>query len=79
MTPLFPITADTRLQDIIDAYPWLKGEAIQLDERFKLLDSPLAKMLIRKATVADASKRTGFPTDQIIAEINKMIDRHAGA
>ena len=62
--------------DIMAAYPWLKGEAIALDERFRLLDSPLARILLKKATILDASKRTGYPVQEIIAEINKMVDKH---
>ena len=61
------LTEETMLKDIMAEYPWLKGEAIKLDERFKLLDSPLAKMLLRKATIADASKRTGFPAALILS------------
>ena len=70
------ITKDTMLKDIMAEYPWLKDEAIRLDSRFKLLDSPLAKILLRKATVSDASQRTGYPVETIIAEITKMIDKH---
>ena len=70
------IAEDTMLKDIQAAYPWLIDEAIRLDDRFKLLNSPLGRLLLKKATVADASRYTGFPTDQIIAEITKMIDQH---
>ena len=76
MERLLLLEENTRLTDIMDAYPWLKGEAIALDERFRLLDSPLARILLKKATILDASKRTGYPVQEIIAEINKMVDRH---
>lgn len=76
MEQKLPLTEETPLKDIMAAYPWLKDEAIRLDARFKLLDSPLAKMLLKKATIADASKRTGFPAKDIISEITKMVENH---
>ncbi len=76
MERLLALSEDTPLQDIMAAYPWLKDEAIRLDDRFKLLDSPLARLLLKKATIKDASCRTGFPVSKIIAQINKMVDGH---
>jgi len=76
MERLLPLNESTPLKDIMAAYPWLKDEAIRLDKRFKLLDSPLARLLLNKATIQDASKRTGYPASEIIAQINKMVDEH---
>lgn len=76
MEPKINITLQTPVRDIMAAYPWLKDEAVKIDERFKLLDSPLVKLLIQKATVADAGKYAGFPPETIIAEIGKMVAQH---
>lgn len=73
---LLPLQEETRLKDLMAAYPWLKEEAVKLDRRFQMLDSPLGKMLLKKATIADASRYTGFGTGEIIAEITKMITTH---
>ena len=35
-----------------------------------------SRILLKKATILDASKRTGYPVQEIIAEINKMVDKH---
>ena len=78
MEQKLPLNEDTPLKDIMAAYPWLKDEAMKLDARLKLLDSPLAKLLLNRATIRDASRRTGFPAGDIIAEIQKMVDRHPG-
>ena len=69
-------TQDTLLKDILAQYPWLKEEAIRQDDRFKMLDSPLGRILLKKATIADASKYSGFPAEEIIGEIQRMIQRH---
>ena len=33
-------------------------------------------MLIKRATLADASKRSGYPVDEIIRQMQKLIDEH---
>ena len=73
---VLPLRADTKLTDILAAYPWLKEEAMKLDKRFQMLDSPLGKMLLKKATISDASRYTGFGVEEIIAQITQMIAHH---
>ena len=76
MEQKLPLTEETPLREIMDAYPWLKDEAVRMDARFKALDNPLVKLLIKKATIADASRRTGFKAQDIISEIEKMVENH---
>ena len=76
---MMTIREDTPLRDILAVYPWLIDEAVRLDDRFRLLKTPIGRMLLKKATVADASARTGFPSHQIIAEITKMIEAHGAS
>ena len=70
------ITKDTKLKEILTEYPWLIDEAVELNPAFRALRSPLAKALIARANVAEASRRTGIDTDTIIAEIENMIAKH---
>ena len=67
---------NTKLADILAAYPWLPDEAEKLDKRLEVINNPLVKMFIRRATLADASKRSGYPVDEIIREMQKLIDEH---
>jgi hypothetical protein len=67
---------NTKLADILAAYPWLPEAAPKLDKRLEIINSPLVKMFIRRATLADASKRSGYPVDEIIREMQKLIDEH---
>ena len=69
-------TPETKVKDILAAYPWLPEAAAKLDKRLEIINSPLVKMLIRRATLADASKRSGYPVDEIIREMQKLIDEH---
>ena len=70
------LTEKTKLKDILNEYPWLIDEAVQIDEQFKKLRSPLGKLLIAKADIAEASRRTGVDAGTIIEKIDEMIEAH---
>ena len=70
------ITAETRLSDLIAQYPWLKEEMVKVNEKFKMLSSPVGKLMMRKATIAEMSKRSGMDDDTIISRINELINNH---
>ncbi len=70
------INAQTKLTDILDKYPWLPDELAMLDGRFKIIKTPVGKMMIKNATIADAVKKTGLQEDVLIAELNKLIAAH---
>ncbi len=67
------LTKDTKLKDILAAYPWLIDAAAEIDPRFRALRSPLGKLLIARADIAEASRRTGVDTETIIEKIEEMI------
>ena len=67
------LTKDTKLKEILAAYPWIIDEAVKLDPRFKALRSPLGRLLIAKADIAEAARSTGIDADTIIEQIEAMI------
>lgn len=71
------LTKDTRLKDILAAYPWLIDEAVKVDGRFRALRSPLGKLLIRRATVAEAAEKVGATPDEAIEAIEAFIQNHS--
>lgn len=70
------INEQTKLRDILAAYPWLPDTLIQMDGRFRIINNPIGKLLIRTATLEDAAKKAGYPTDQVLEELNKLIEKH---
>ena len=70
------ITPDTRLQELLDRYPWLMGEAVRISGRFRLLATPMGKKLLKKATISDLSRKGGIPEDEIIGKIYELISEH---
>lgn len=69
---------NTKLADILAAYPWLPETVVQLDPRFKILNTPIGRALIKHATLTEVSKRSGFPVEEVIAELKKLIEAHEG-
>ena len=70
------ITKDTRLDDLIAQYPWLKAEMAKVNEKFKMLNSPIGQMMMGKATIAEMSKKSGMEAEAIIEKIKGLINQH---
>ena len=66
----------TKLTEILAAYPWLPEELIKLDSRFKIVNTPIGRMMIKKATVADLSEKSGLPTEELLERLQEMVDKH---
>ena len=71
------ITKDTKLSELLKEYPWLIDEVIKISDKAKVLKTPVGKMMIKKATIADVSSKTGLSTEEIIAKITEMIKEHS--
>ncbi|MEE3491596.1 hypothetical protein [Ruminococcus sp.] len=70
--------SQTKLTDILAEYPWLPEELIKLDSRFKIVNTPIGKMMIKNATLADLSEKAGLSTDELLQKLQEMVDRHNG-
>ena len=70
--------SQTKLTDILAEYPWLPEELIKLDSRFKIVKTPIGKMMIKNATLADLSEKAGLSTDELLQKLREMVDRHDG-
>ena len=72
------INENTRLKDILAAYPWMPDALIQVDSRFNIINNPIGKLLIRTATVKDAANKAGYPVEKVLEELKKLIAKHEG-
>ena len=70
------ITKDTKLSDLIAQYPWLREEMAKVNEKFKLLNSPIGKIMMGKATIAEMSRKSGMEEELIINKIQELIKNH---
>lgn len=67
------INADTKLKDLFALYPDLKKKLAACYPPFKMLNTPLAKIMLQKATVKMAGERSGLGTDELIKLIKEII------
>lgn len=72
-----PLSAETRLKDLLKTYPWLKTELVKLRPEFKMLNSPLGKLIVARATLKDVSERSGMSVDELLQSLQKLIAAHA--
>lgn len=71
--PITDITPQTRLKDLLKQYPALKGRLPEIDPKFKMLNSPLGKLMLGKVNIQMMSERSGVPLDKLIESIKKLI------
>ena len=73
MLEMMKVDENTKLKDILAAYPWLPEELIRRDARFRKINSPLVRGLIQRFTVADAAKYAGYDAELLLNEFHKLI------
>lgn len=67
------INKQTKLSDLIKAYPDLRKRLCEVNPKFKLLTTPMGNVMIPKATVQDMIERSGMPEAELISGIEKLI------
>ena len=67
------ITSDTRLKDLFEVYPHLKKELAARYPSFKMLNTPLSKLILKKATVRTAAERSGLGEERFIQLLKDCI------
>lgn len=70
------LSANTRLQDLFKIYPQLRKDLPSMNSAFKMLNSPLARIIIPKATIAMMSERSGISLDDILLILKKLIAKY---
>ena len=67
------IDENTKLIDILNAYPGLEPKIKALDPKFSVISTPVGKMLLKKNTIRDVSDRFHVPVSELLSELDKMI------
>ena len=68
---LTEINEDTLLKDILEADPNVKTLLFRLSDRFKALNTPLARIMMPKATVKIMSERAEVDLDTLLRELRE--------
>ncbi len=69
------INEDTKLKDLFSQYPGLKEDLARQYAPFKMLQTALGKLILKKATIKMAGERSGLGTRKLIAMIRQAINR----
>lgn len=67
------VTPATLLKDLLAAYPALRGQLEEINPKFKMLKTPLARVMLPKATIRMMSERSGMPLDSLIRAIKDKL------
>ena len=70
------ITEDTKLKDLLAEYPWLKDEITKVNDKFKMLNTPMGKIMLGKADISEMGKKSGMDPEQIISKLTELIQNH---
>lgn len=70
------ITPETFLKDLLAIDPELKAYLIELNPKFRALNTPLARIMLPKARVKDMSERTGIPLSELIDKLEAFFARN---
>ncbi|MBQ9002481.1 MAG: DUF1858 domain-containing protein [Eggerthellaceae bacterium] len=73
------INGQTKLADILAEYPFMKMGMAEINGKFRMLQTPMGKVMVRKATVADMSERSGMPVDELAAAIAAKVGAAQGS
>ena len=71
------ITRETKLAELLKEYPWLREEIAKVNDKFSMLNSPLGKIMEKKATIAEMSKKSGMDEDVLIEKLAELIRAHS--
>lgn len=67
------ITANTKLSEILTKYPGVKGELTRISECFKLINSPIGKVMVKKATVKEMSGKAGMAIEDLVTALEELV------
>lgn len=63
------INAQTKLSDILVEYPFMRSGMADINGKFRMLQTPMGKIMMRKVTIADISTRSGMSIDALVDAI----------
>ena len=67
------ITPETKLMDLLKRYPFLKDELPKVNKKFRMLKTPMAKIMMRNADINEMSRRSGMSVGEIISMLENLI------
>ena len=54
----------------------MKEELSKVNDKFRMLNTPMGKIMMGKATIAEMSKKSGMDANAIIGKFCELIEAH---
>ncbi len=67
------ITENTKLKDLLKQHPFLKKRLAEITPSFRMLQTPLGKLITARANIKMMSEKSGLAIEKIINGINEII------
>lgn len=68
------INSKTKLKDIVKEYPFIKSKLYKIDEKFKMLNTPMGKIMLQIVDISMMSKKAGIDEKDLIEKINMLVN-----
>jgi hypothetical protein len=74
------ITPETRVGDLLDAFPQAEETLISIAPKFKALKNPVLRRTVAKvATLEQAARVAGMPVNELVRSLRQALGQDAGA
>lgn len=67
------IDENTYLKDLLKSFPFLEDELVKINEKFAMLKTPLAKVMLPSATVKKMSEKSGMNLEELLTKLKELI------
>lgn len=67
------ITKETKLKEVLENHPQLKEKLTEINPKFKMMNTPMGKVMLGKATIADMSEKSGMDVNELIQKLAVII------
>ena len=67
------ITKETKLKELLENHPQLKEKLTEINPKFKMMNTPMGKVMLGKATIADMSEKSGMDVNELILKLAVII------
>lgn len=67
------ITKETKLKELLENHPQLKEKLTEINPKFKMINTPMGKVMLGKATIADMSEESGMDVNELIQKLAVII------
>ncbi len=70
------ITADSKYMELLNAYPLLKRDLAKRNWKFEFLVTPMGKISLWEANLAEVSKKAELSVEETVAIFNELINSY---